>query len=195
MKTSRTYPPALCLILGLMLVVPLAAQEEQPSAEEAAMMKAMTPGSQHAFLAEQVGTWKTTMTMWTDPSAPPMKSEGTMERTLLLGGRVLKETFKLDFMGMPFEGVGHTGYDNVTGKYWGTWFDNMSTGVITLEGTMDEATGKGTLKGEVSEPMAGKKIPMRIEIHREEGKEINEFYMPGPGGEMVKSMEIVYERQ
>ena len=31
-------------------------------------------------------------------------------------------------MGMPFEGIGRTGYDNVTGKYWSTWIDNMSTG-------------------------------------------------------------------
>ena len=29
-----------------------------------------------------------------------------------------------------FTGVGRTGYDNVTGRYWSTWTDTMSTGVV-----------------------------------------------------------------
>ena len=183
--------------LGTVLAAPLAAQE--PSAEEAAMMEAMqkaaTPGDPHAHLAGATGSFKATIKMWTDPTSPPTMTEGTSERKMILGGRVLEETFKADMMGMPFEGLGHTGYDNVTGKYWGTWSDNMSTGVTVMEGTLDEATGKGTMEGESPDPMTGKKVPMRIEMRMDDGKEVNDFYMTGPGGEMMKTMEIVYERR
>jgi hypothetical protein len=34
-------------------------------------------------------------------------------------------------MGMPFEGLGYTGYDNVKKQYFGTWIDSMSTGIMT----------------------------------------------------------------
>lgn len=195
---TRKLLAGICLAALTILAAPLAAQDTAPSAEEAAMMetwqKAMTPGGPHAHLAKSAGTFKATVTMWMDPSAPPEVSEGTSERKMILGGRVLEEKFAGTMMGMPFEGLGHTGYDNVTGKYWGTWIDNMSTGVAMLEGMVDEETGKGTFEGEVSDAMAGKKTPMRIESRMEDGKEVNEFYMTGPGGEMMKSMEIVYER-
>jgi len=198
MKMLRRYPFVHLLLLTLLLAVPLAAQEgQQPSPEEAAMMEAMmkaaTPGASHAYLAEMAGTWKATMKMW-DPSGQESQAVGTMERSMINDGRVLEESFKMDFMGMPFLGFGHTGYDNLTGKYWSTWFDNSSTGITFMEGTVDEETGKGTFEGEGPDAMAGKKIPMRMDVRREEGKETATFFTE-MGGEMVKTMEIVYERQ
>jgi len=197
MKTLRTCSFALSLLLTLLLAVPLAAQEDQPSPEEAAMMEAMmkaaTPGAPHAQLAEMAGTWKATMTMW-DPSGQESQAVGTMERSMTNDGRVLEESFKMDFMGMPFVGFGHTGYDNLTGKYWTTWFDNMSTGITFMEGTVDE-TGKGTFEGEGPDAAAGKRVPMRMDVRSEGGKEMATFFTQMPNGEMVKTMEIVYERQ
>ena len=54
-----------------------------------------------------------------------------------LDGRVLIEEVTSSMMGMPFTGHGMTGYDNVTGKYWSTWTDSMSTGLMVSEGTCD----------------------------------------------------------
>lgn len=197
MTTPRTYPPALCLLAGLLLAAPLAAQapETQPSAEQQAMIAAMTPGSPHAFLAEQVGTWNATMKIWTDPAAPPIETTGTLEREMILGGRVLKEVLVTEFMGMPFHGVGHTGYDNVTGQYWSTWFDNLSTGVFTMTGTIDEATYEGTLVGKGPEAIAGKDVPMRLETSGEAGKQVIVTHMEVGDHGMMKTMECVYERQ
>ena len=193
MKTLRVFQAV--LVLAVLFAAPLAAQEG-PSAEEAAMMEAMqaaaTPGSQHAELAETAGSFKTTTRMWGAPGEPPVVNEGTAERTMILGGRVLQETFKSTFMGTPYEGFGLSGYDNVTGKHWGTWSDNISTGVTLLEGTMD--AGKAVYEGETSNPMTGTKTPMRIEIRYEDGKETHQMYQPGPDGKNMKTMEIVYER-
>jgi hypothetical protein len=43
-----------------------------------------------------------------------------------MGGRFLGQRYTGSMMSAPFEGVGYTGYDNVTKKYWGTWIDRMS---------------------------------------------------------------------
>ncbi|MCP4246728.1 MAG: DUF1579 domain-containing protein, partial [bacterium] len=123
--------------------------------------------------------------------------EGKAVRTMILGGRVLEERFSGPGMGgPPFEGLGHTGYDNITGRYWSTWIDNMMTGVAFSYGSRDDAGKTWLFEGEAPDPMAGQLIPMRIEGHTDEdGREISEFYRPGPDGQMFKSMELVYERQ
>jgi len=196
---------ALCWTLSLFLLaaVPVFAQEgggqgemnpEMAAAMEA-WMKSMTPGAAHGALAASAGTYTLTITSWMDPAAPPMVSQGTATRTMTLGGRVLEEKVTASVMGMPMEGVGQTGYDNVTGQYWATWTDNMSTGITVLTGSIDPETGAGVFEGMTSEPMAGKQVPMRIELRIEGEKEINDVDMPGPGGEMVRTMELVYVKQ
>lgn len=96
----------------------------------------------------------------------------------------------------PFNGLGHTGYDNVTGQYWSTWTDNMMTGVAVLYGNWDDTGQVWVFEGKAPDPMAGKLIPMRIESRTDEsGREVNEFYQPGPDGQPFKTMELIYERQ
>jgi hypothetical protein len=89
--------------------------------------------------ADTAGEWKFTIKSWMDPEAEPMLSEGTAHRTMELGGRVVEEVVESSMMGQPFEGIGRTGYDNLTGEWWSTWTDNMSTGLMTMTGTYDEA--------------------------------------------------------
>ena len=69
---------------------------------------------------------------WMAPGADPMVMDGTSENRWVMGGRYLEQRFNGNFMGMPFEGIGYTGYDNVKKQYWGTWMDNMSTGMMTV---------------------------------------------------------------
>jgi len=167
------------------------------SPEEAAMMdammKAMTPGEQHAKLAEMAGDWKLTVTSWMDPSQPPMVAEATAHREMALGGRVLHESVQGTMMGMPFEGEGETGYDNVTGEYWSTWMDNMSTGVTLSTGNWDEDTGAMVMYAEAVDPVSHEKKKTRMVSQMEDGKEVFTMY-DVTGGEEVKMMQIVYER-
>ena len=69
----------------------------------------------------------------------PTVSEADVSREMILDGRVLTERYEGNMMGRPFVGHGMTGYDNAMGKYWSTWNDNMSTGLMTSWGTWDEA--------------------------------------------------------
>lgn len=193
-----------CLVLALAaLALPAGAQEEEMAGDaemaaemEAAWMKAMTPGPQHEMLAKGAGTWKMSLRMWEDPAGEPMLAEGTAESSMELGGRVLVEEVRSEMMGMPFEGVGRTGYDNVTGKWWSTWTDNMSTGVMVMTGTHDEASGTFEYKGEMANPMTGEMMPVTMTIRNEsEDRTVAEMHQPGPDGSMMRVMEIVYERQ
>ncbi len=36
-------------------------------------------------------------------------------------------------MGMPFEGMGIDGYDNLAKQYVSTWVDNMGTGIMNID--------------------------------------------------------------
>lgn len=194
---------ALAVLMGMALAAPALAAEpagQEMSAEQKAMMEAwaasMKPGPQQAQLAEGAGTWTVKTTVWMAPGAQPIASEGEAVRAMMLGGRVRREDFKGAFQGQPFVGIGHSGYDNVTGRYWATWMDNMMTGVAVLAGQWNEAKGALVLEGEVPDPMAAGLIPIRMEGRRDgKDREIDDFYKPGPDGTMYRYMQIVYERQ
>lgn len=165
----------------------------EQQAEMEAWMAAGKPGPEHARLAAGEGRYDVTARMWEAPGAEPMVSEGTAERTMTLGGRVLEESYSGSMMGMPFEGVGRTGYDNVKKTYWATWTDSMSTSLMLMHGTMGD-DGSASFEGDMTSPVDGSNIHMRIATRVEGGKEIHDFYIPGPGGEEFKHMELVYEK-
>lgn len=202
MKPSGRYLSSLCLaVLIALCAVPLAAQEGEEAPAADPMMEAwqasMTPGPEHEKMASMAGTWTFTMKMWMDPNAEPQSSTGTAERTMIFDGKVLEERVTGEAMGTPFQGLGHTGYDNVTGQWWSTWMDNLGTGLTLMHGSVDEETHTATWEGETSDPMTGGRSPMKIVIkHESADKEVAEFFSPAPGGgEMIRTMELTYERQ
>ncbi|MEM8933315.1 MAG: DUF1579 family protein [Acidobacteriota bacterium] len=171
------------------------ASSDAPGAGPMTMAQAMTPGDPHAYLAEQVGTWKLTILVWMHPDGQPLESHGTAERRMILDGRVLHEVFRSEVLGRPFDAVGHIGYDNVTGRYWTTFFDNWSTGLTTLNGSLDPSTGKGTLLGETPLAQAGDMVPMRMELYPDDdGRQVVDSYMPMPEHGDMLTMRVVYER-
>ena len=89
------------------------------------------------MLASQAGECTTVARNWADPAAPPLEEKGSATRTMILDGRVMVETYRGTMMGAPFTGQAKTGYDNVSGKYWATWIDSMSTGIMMMEGNCD----------------------------------------------------------
>lgn len=173
------------------------ASEASGGSDEAAMMEAFMaagiPGEAHERLAESVGTWNMEIKMWMGPGEPSVTT-GTAERSMILDGRVLVEEVDSSMMGQPFQGYGMTGYDNVTGKYWGTWNDNVSTGISTSHGTYDAESNTYTYLGEAPNPMTGGTTKTRGTIKVSEGKEVMEYFETHDGHE-VKTMEIVYTRK
>jgi hypothetical protein len=191
-----------CLGACALMVSSLVLAQDQPkmSAEEKAqmeaMMKAATPGENHKKLAGMVGTWDATVKMYPmKPGAPVQQSTGTSVNEWVLGGRWVRETFSGNFMGMPFSGIGYTGYDNIKKQYVGTWMDSMSTAVMTSTGN---PTGDKTweFNSSMDDPMSGKTMPVKSKMTVvDDDHHTMEMWGPAPDGKMMKMMEIAYSRK
>jgi hypothetical protein len=180
------------------------AQEKKPEmampaeqkAQMDAWMKYMTPGEGHKLLDGMVGTFDAKVTMWTAPGAPASSSTGTSINAWVLGGRAVEQKFEGSFMGMPFTGVGYTGYDNAKKMYWGTWIDSMGTGVMTSSGNTADGGKSWKFAAVATDPMSGKDMTseMRVMV-ADRDHHTMEMYGPGPDGKNYKMMEIVYTRK
>ena len=204
MKIRSTVAVLFLLALCTAAVSALAQDKPKPAdapamgggAEMEAMMKAATPGEQQKKLGRLAGDWTFTNTMWMDPSQPPVKSSGTMHGVVLMGGRYVEHTWKGDMMGMPFEGRGTEGYDNVGKQYVTSWVDNMGTGIVYSTGTCDAGVKVCNYSGDMWDPVSGKKMTSRSVITwLDDNSFKNEMFAPGPDGKEAKMMEIVAKRK
>jgi len=172
-----------------------AKKPEMDPAMMEAMIKAATPGPEHKMLDGMVGTWNTKATMWMVPGADPVAGDGMTENKWVMGGRYVEQHFKGSMMGMPFEGIGYTGYDNVKKQYFGTWMDNMGTGIMMSTGKVN-ADGTMSFTGTYPDPMTGKDQTIEEKIRViDNDHTVFEMWGPGPDGKMFKTMEIAYTRK
>jgi len=202
--THRIKESLLTVSAALLLVSALASGQSQQQApkltpeqqaEMDAYMKAGTPGAPHKALAATAGNYDIKMKSWSDPGAPPEENSGTATRTVMLDGRVLSEEVHGKTMGQPFTGHGMTGYDNVTGKYWSTWNDSMSTGLMVSEGTCD-AKRNCKFMGTWNDPVTKKPITSRMTTRwTSPTTEVFEMYGPGKDGKEMKMMEMTYTKK
>lgn len=196
----RSFAAALSL---LALTAPSMAQDKPKEGAPAmggpemeAMMKAMSPGEPHKHLARYAGDWTFTNKVWMDPSQPPTESSGTMHGETILGGRYVQATWKGNMMGMPFEGRGTHGYDNLSKQYVSTWIDNMATGIMYSTGTCDAAGKRCEDKGDMMDPMTGQKSYMRtVTTWTSDRSFMMEMSWPGPDGKEVKGMEFMVTKK
>jgi hypothetical protein len=173
--------------------------EQQKMMEE--MMKSMQPGAMHEWLKKWEGQWDMTVKFYASPSAPPEVSTMTATSTLDMGGRYLieKVSGNMDMPGMgkvPFEGESVMGYDNLQKKFFTTWRDNMSTGMMFETGTVDGAGKVLTTEGENWNMQANAvtKSKSVATIIDDKNRKL-EMWTPGPDGKMMKTMEIEYARK
>lgn len=190
------------VVLGVLAVCPAWAQQESKkmSAEEQAAMdawmKAATPGEAHAALEPFVGSWKVRVTSWPAPGAPPSTSTGSAEAEWILGKRFLKEEFEGEFMGMPFEGLGITGYDNTRKQYRSFWIDNFGTTMLIMTGASTDGGKTFVYTGEMDDVVQGKTVSFRNTAKVVDADtHVMEMHGPDPSGKEFKMMEIVYSRK
>ncbi len=164
-------------------------------AEMEAYMKAGTPGAPHQALASTTGSYDLKIKSWHEPGGPAMEETGTASRTMGLDGRVLMEDVTASMMGMSFTGHGMMGYDNVSGKYWSTWTDSMSTGLMVSEGTCD-AKKSCSFTGSWNDPIKKGPVTMRITTRwTSPTTQIFEMHGPGKDGKEMKMMEMTYTKK
>ena len=190
----------LAIATTLALALPALAQDApQMTPEQQAAMQAYiaagTPGKQHAALASAVGEYDMAIRSWDAPGAAPSDEKGTATRKMILGGRVLVEQVEASMHGQPFTGHGMVGYDNVSGKWWQTWNDSMSTGVMVSQGDCDDQ-GACTFTGSWNDPVTKQKVNARFTNRwTSPTTEVFEMYGPGPDGKEFKMMEMTYTKR
>lgn len=154
------------------------------------------PTAEHELLKAMVGDWNAKMKLYHTPGAEPEVNECTETVELLPGGMWVTSRFEGKIMGMPFSGIGTSGYDPTEKKYVGTWVDSMSPYMQTIKGDYDAKTKTMTSISTSRNPLNGEEI-----TYKEIGREINddtrtfEMHMPNEKGEYVKMMEIEYTRK
>ncbi|HJW45891.1 MAG TPA: DUF1579 domain-containing protein [Lysobacter sp.] len=194
------------LALSLMIATSAVAQEKkgatppEMTAEQKAMMdawqKAATPGDPHKQLMSQYeGTWTTKQSMWMEPGKDPIVETGKSVNTAVFGGRQLRMDYTSQFMGQPYQGLGFSGYDNITGKYVSTWMDSMSTSLFVSEGEYDPASKTYTYHAQMPDPMKpDTMVPVRNVVRIiDNDHHVFEMYETRDGKE-AKTMQIEYTR-
>ncbi|MDQ6801587.1 MAG: DUF1579 domain-containing protein [Acidobacteriota bacterium] len=195
----KVYLGACAILLSSMATLAQDHSKQMSPEEKAAMdsmMKAAAPGEMHKKLAGMVGKWSATVKMYAQPGAPAQVSNGTSENKMVLGGRWVQETFNGSFMGMPFSGIGYTGYDNMKKQYVGTWMDTMSTSMMQSAGTADASGKTFEFNSTMDDPMTGKSVAMKSTVTvADNNHHTMEMWAPAPDGKMFKMMEINYTRK
>ena len=129
------------------------------------------------------------------------ESTGKAEFKWILGNRIMVQEAKNNpgpqdaMMGGPFEGYGMMGYDNVSKKYYGTWADNMGTGIMTSEGTADASGKVFTYESEYNCPIIGKEKDVKT-VTKFDGddKMVYQMFDKAPDGKEFQSLEVSYTR-
>lgn len=171
---------------------------EQPL-DSAAKMKLWvayaTPGTAHKMMADETGTWNCDMTFWEEANGKPQKATSTANIKMVLGGRYQEANYQGNMMGQPFEGKSTLAYNNASKEYTTTFIDNMGTGMMVATGKYDDKTKSMELKGDMVNPLNGKKTPYR-EVYTIVDPTTRKLEMfDTKNGEEYKSMEIIMKKK
>mgnify|MGYP003577068672 CR=1 FL=1 len=174
---------------------PIAEKPVDSAAQAKAWQAYATPGASHKLLSDEVGTWNCEMTFWYEPNAKPEKTSSVATIKMILGGRYQEANYVGKIMGAPFEGKSTVAYNNASKEFTTTFIDNMGTGMMVAVGKYDEGTKSVEYKGEVVNPVTGKKAPYR-EVYTivDPTTRKMEMYDTKNGAE-YKSMEIVMKKK
>ena len=210
MKITKFRSLVQGLILAVFLATAVQAADEKKkdmSADMHAQMEKMqklgTPGAGHEVLKPAEGVWTVKSKSWMNPGDKAQESTGTAKMEWVLDGRFLKQEFKgswKDHTGkdVQFEGIGYTGYDNMTEKYTSTWMDSMMTGMfVSNNGNFNASKKTITDEGNFSCPMTGeakKWFKSEWKIDPKKNKQTFTMYMKDEKGKEYKSMVMEYTK-
>ena len=189
-----------------LLLMPLAccamyAQAQQMSAEDQKMQHIMMayaqPGPMHQILANNVGEWTATTTMWMAPNTQPVKNTASATSLMIMNGLYEQSTHTANFMGMPFSGISTTGYDNARKVFVNTWIDNMGSGVMYSEGKYNEAKKCIEFKGKMTCPVACKAVDFSqtLTFIDADHQKLEMWAPSSTTGQTFKTMEVLSTRK
>lgn len=185
---------ALALVLAAGWTTAMA-QDTPSEAEMKAWMEAGAPGPHHAHFEELAGTWDAKISSWMAPGADPMVTDAKSEYTVVMGGRYLKHEMTGTMMGMPYNGMGLTGYDNLAKKHTMMWIDNMSTQVtFSQEGECSDHCHVVEQTTTMLSGLSDKTKIRMVSTVKDKDHHMFQLFAIMPDGSEFKSMEIQFTR-
>lgn len=161
---------------------------------EAKMKAFATPGAAHAVLEPLAGTWQVEMKCFAPEG--PQTSSGTSTVSWVLDKHFLEDRLEATWMGKPFHGLGHVGYDNLKKKYVLVWLDDQGTGAMACEGDYDASTKTFNYVGEMPDVRAGRYARGRLVEKIVDDKHFTlQMYGPGPDGSEMLTMQCDYRKK
>jgi hypothetical protein len=181
------------LIFGILLVVVTAGtvlRAQQKAESDASIALA------NAVLQNDVGMWNAKMKMWTHgPDAEPIVVDAAESNTLLGKGTWLISDFRSNFEGAEFFGHAQLCFDPVKKKFVGTWIDNMTPHLSTMQGNYDNEKRILEMKTQGVDSKSGKPVSGRNTTQWiGEDRRVFMSFNDTPDGE-VKQFEIEYTRK
>jgi len=160
-----------------------------------AWMDYATPGDMHKWMSAMDGTWDSDMTMWMYPDSPAMKTKGVAVYKTALNGLYQESIHTADMGPMKFEGRSTMGYDNVKKVFVSTWYDNMGSGIMMMEGTYDNKTKTFTSTGKGVDAAQGKEVDMKEIVKYPDDNTVQVEMYSIQDGKETKTMELTAKRR
>ncbi|MDI9237856.1 DUF1579 family protein [Lysobacter sp. LF1] len=152
-----------------------------------------TVGDEHRRLGELAGLWAVRQSLWLTPGQPPRVDAGTAEFSIVLGGRALRQDLRVS-SDAPFQGIGHTGFDNVSRTYFTSWMDVNFTDLLVLRGEYDEASHTYRFSGSMT-GADGTHVPTREELRVVDANHLLARYFETKHGTETLVVELAYSRR
>lgn len=168
------------------------AMSEQEMMEQ--WQRAASPAEAHAHLAPMAGSFRAKTEFVMTPGTPAQVHDGLSENRLILGGRFLEQNYRGTMTGMPFEGLGYTGYDNASKHLVGVWMDTFSTGIMSSVGTGKPSAKKMTSVATGIQPSGQKVVFDCIVEVQDHDHHTYEMWTKAPNGKRYRTMKIEYVR-
>ncbi|MHC5025095.1 MAG: DUF1579 domain-containing protein [Planctomycetota bacterium] len=175
-------------------------QEKQMEEMWQQWMEMSQPGPEHEHMLKSAGTWHQETKHWVNPDSAPDVSTATATMTPIMDGRFMLEkvrgTGEVNGEPYEFEGMGIFGFDKAKKKHVLAWVDNMSTRIMTGEGTADPTGKIITYFTTMPDPMSGGMMELKsVATAHDNDHQTVEVFTKDPDGSWIRSMEQVLTRK
>jgi hypothetical protein len=145
----------------------------------------------HHYLQQWSGHWRDVMKVWSGENPEPTIYLLEKEGRISCEGKLLLRNISGRISTGPYEAYETVNYDNLKRKFVKTWFDNLGTNILVLEGTLDEKTNTLTFEGATIDPFTMQTIKVRQVLHIQDPEnQLLEVFVQLKDEKPIKTMEV-----
>jgi hypothetical protein len=182
------------IVAAVLLLVPGLGMAQENKNKPADMPPADDPGVVHKQMASLAGSWDVAVTYVIE--GKEHKGTAKCEAKWILDGRFLQQDYKSTLQGKPFAVLQLLGYDNQKKKTIEIMMDNLSTGMLHNEGSIDGDGKVITNEGEMSDRAAGKVVNLRtVTTIIDPDHYTLEWFNSGKDGAFEKTVSMLHTRR